>query len=106
MWAERAKEMAALMMIGEGLVTVVEPERHCMLWKAGPRLWERMLDPFVDHPNMTRVLGAAQLALGFWLAVRQWETEETTRPMERVRERGREFARSARMAAREAVGAT
>ena len=104
MWAERTKEMVAMMMIGEGLVTVVEPERHCMLWKAGPRLWERMLEPFVDHPNMTRVLGAAQLALGFWLAARQWEREAAL-PMERMRERVREFARSARNAAREAVGA-
>jgi hypothetical protein len=70
MWTERLIETAAMMMIGDGLLAMVEPRRHCLLWKAGPAWWERTLDPFVDHPNMTRVVGAAGLALGVWLARR------------------------------------
>ena len=71
MWTQRLLEGAAMMMIGDGLLGLVEPRRHCLLWKAGPAWWERTVEPFVEHPNMTRVLGAAELALGVWLAHRE-----------------------------------
>ena len=88
MWARRAMEVTAMMMIGDGLLALTEPQRHCMLWKAGPRFWERMMEPFVDHPTMTRALGAAELALGFWLATVQ-RPQEPAQSIEQVRSAGR-----------------
>ncbi|HXE54335.1 MAG TPA: hypothetical protein VN541_15035 [Tepidisphaeraceae bacterium] len=88
MWARRATELTAMMMIGDGLLSLAEPRRHCMLWHAGPRFWERMMEPFIDHPNMTRALGAAEFALGFWLATAQLPEEPVT-SIEQVRSAGR-----------------
>lgn len=69
MWVQRAKECVAMLMIGDGMLAMIEPERHCLVWRAGPRFWQAMLDPFIEHPNVTRAVGAAELALGCWLAM-------------------------------------
>jgi hypothetical protein len=66
-----AKESLAIMMIGDGLVTLVDPVRHCRLWMKGPRPWQRFLNVFVEHPVITRGLALGELALGIWLAERQ-----------------------------------
>jgi hypothetical protein len=66
-----AKESLAMVMIGDGVMTLVDPERHCRLWMKGPEAWRRFLDFFVEHPVMTRGLALAELGLGVWLAERQ-----------------------------------
>jgi len=68
MWAARTKETIAMLMIGDGLLAVVEPRRHCELWKAGPPFWRALVDPLVENPALARIVGAAEMAAGFWLA--------------------------------------
>jgi hypothetical protein len=67
----RLLEVVGIMMIGEGVLAAVDPRGHTRLWSRGPRAWEAMIEPFVEHPTMTRCLGAAEAAVGFWLATRQ-----------------------------------
>lgn len=68
MLAKRLLETAAMLMIGDSVLALVEPRRHVDLWAEGPRPWERMVEPFARHPNMTRALGAVGLGVGLWLA--------------------------------------
>ena len=71
MIADRLKECLAMMMIGDGVLAVVEPGHHVRLWEGGPRWWTSMVEPFEDRATLTRCLGAAEIALGVWLARRQ-----------------------------------
>jgi hypothetical protein len=71
MVAERLAELVGMLMIGDGVLAVLEPEHHMRLWRQGPAAWERIMDPFVKRPGLTRRLGAAEVALGVWLASRQ-----------------------------------
>ncbi|HVT29509.1 MAG TPA: hypothetical protein VHE81_15945 [Lacipirellulaceae bacterium] len=69
--SRRAFECIAISMIGDGLLAVIEPERHILLWRSGPRWWRKIMQPFVDNPTLTRCVGAAETAFGFWLASAQ-----------------------------------
>jgi hypothetical protein len=70
-------------MIGDGALAFVEPRRHALLWRSGPAAWRWMIEPFVRRPGLTRWLGAAEVAAGFWLAARQrprWERDYLAPP--------------------------
>jgi hypothetical protein len=75
MIAKRAMECVAMMMIGDGVLALVEPRRHVSLWVAGPRWWRAMMEPFLDRPGLSRCVGAGEVALGVWLAHRQSSME-------------------------------
>lgn len=92
MWSQRIKETVAMMMIGDGLLALAEPERHCQLWMAGPQFWQRAVEPFVENPPLARALGAVELVAGFWLASRQY-VEEPRRSTQRIRTSLRSAAR-------------
>ena len=68
---QRILETIGMLMIGDGVLGVVEPEKHCRLWQRGPDMWQRMIEPFVHHPGWTRVFGTVEVGLGMWLASRQ-----------------------------------
>jgi hypothetical protein len=67
----RAKECFAMMMIGDGVLAIVDPVRHISLWKNGPSWWQAMIEPFARRPEMTRLVGVAETLAGVWLAARQ-----------------------------------
>lgn len=71
MFSERMKECVAMMMIGDGVLAVVDPVRHMSLWERGPSWWRAMIDPFVRQPELTRCIGVAEALAGVWLASRQ-----------------------------------
>jgi hypothetical protein len=71
MFSERFKELIGMIMIGDGVLAFLEPERHAQLWQAGPPAWEQMMEPFVRRPELGRWLGAAGILCGIWLASRQ-----------------------------------
>ena len=70
-WSRRFVELASLMMIGDGLMGLCFPRRYAMFWRFGPEAWRDVADYLHDHPEMVRTLGAAEAALGVWLASRQ-----------------------------------
>jgi len=65
------KESLAMMMIGDALVTLVDPQRHCRLWMKGPEKWREFVSLFVQHPGIARGLAVGELGLGMWLAEKQ-----------------------------------
>ncbi len=68
---KRLKELLGMMMIGDGMLSLLDPKRHCLLWEIGPPPCREFIDEFVQHPGLTRLLGAVELGLGVWLASRQ-----------------------------------
>ena len=66
-----AKESLAMIMIGDALMTLVDPQRHCRLWMKGPEKWRQFINVFVQHPGITRGLALGELGLGMWLAEKQ-----------------------------------
>lgn len=73
MLARRSKELAAIALIGDGVVGFVAPTRHSLLWRSGPRDYAEAMEWFAENPNLVRALAAAEVGLGLWLALRQYE---------------------------------
>jgi hypothetical protein len=71
MVGRRLKEIAALMMIGEGIIGAVIPRRHLRLWKFGPKKYQKFIDASARRPNLMRIASAAEAGLGLWWAMRQ-----------------------------------
>lgn len=67
----RLMEILAILLVGDGVVAFLEPQRHTQLWLRGPGLWQEIMAPFVQNPPLTRWTGAVEAALGLWLASRQ-----------------------------------
>jgi len=61
--------------MGDAIVELVSPRQHSLLWEAGP-WWSRSIARFfAENPNLMRLLGAAQLGFGLWLALRQYRED-------------------------------
>ncbi len=72
MWARRIKETFAIIAIGDGAIELLAPTQHSLLWDAGPESVRRIARFFAENPSYMRLLGAAQIAFGVWLALRQY----------------------------------
>lgn len=70
-WGSRAAEMAAIFMVGDGLIGLLQPRRHVDLWKNDALGTEKLVKPFVDHPGRRRLYAVVQIATGLALAARQ-----------------------------------
>lgn len=70
MWAARLGDTVGIVLIGDGVVGLLNPQRHARLWRRGPGPYRQLMDTFVARPGLTRVLSAIELAVGVWLARR------------------------------------
>jgi hypothetical protein len=66
----RAAEMAAVFMIGDGLLGLFQPTRHVDLWRSDVAAVDLLVRPFGGHPGRRRLYGLVQAAAGFALASR------------------------------------
>ncbi|MFN3522157.1 MAG: hypothetical protein ACK4YQ_07900 [Phenylobacterium sp.] len=64
----RTFETLGMMMIGDGVLAMIEPRRHVALWRTGPPSWSRALRYFEERPALTAALGLVEVGLGLWLA--------------------------------------
>jgi hypothetical protein len=67
----RVGESAGMLMIGDGVLGIIHPREHCLLWRGGPAWWRSTIDWFTSHPGTTRGFAAAEILAGLWLARRQ-----------------------------------
>ncbi|NTS64385.1 hypothetical protein HRV97_04325 [Sphingomonas sp. HHU CXW] len=65
---KRASEMAAVFMIGDGLLGLLQPTRHVDLWRSDLRPVDALVSPFGGKPTRRRLYGLAQLTAGIALA--------------------------------------
>ena len=64
----RAAEMAAVFMIGDGLLGLLQPERHVALWRSDVGAADALVRPFAGRPGRRRAYGLLQLGAGVLLA--------------------------------------
>lgn len=71
MVGKRFKEIAAIIMIGEGIIGALIPGRHVRLWEFGPKRYRNFIKASAKRPNLFRIASAAEAGLGVWWALRQ-----------------------------------
>jgi uncharacterized protein YjeT (DUF2065 family) len=69
-WKRRRVEALATLTVGDGLIEFLAPKGHSQSWVVGPASTRRIGMWLVDNPERMRVLGAAQVVVGVWLALR------------------------------------
>ena len=65
---KRLLELAGLILIGDGVMGLLHPRRHSLLWHFGPQLAKAVTEELAEHPKTSRAIYAAELAAGFALA--------------------------------------
>uniref|UniRef100_A0A372IUY8 Uncharacterized protein n=2 Tax=Paracidobacterium acidisoli TaxID=2303751 RepID=A0A372IUY8_9BACT len=58
----RWKDMAAMLLIGDGVMAMLCPHRDTSVWKMGPPEWNSLMKYLDDRPALTRLVGAVQVA--------------------------------------------
>ena len=71
-WARRTKETFAILAIGDGIIELISPREHSLLWEVGPEGIRKVARFSAENPQYMRLIGAAQIAFGLWLALRQY----------------------------------
>lgn len=71
----RLLELGALFLIGEGIMGLINPRRHSMLWHVGPQLAKALTEELAEHPNAARAIYLAEAAAGVALAMLQTHDE-------------------------------
>ncbi|WP_305173128.1 hypothetical protein [Sphingomonas aurea] len=66
----RTAEMAAVFMIGDGLLGILQPTRHVELWRSRFVIVDNLVRPFGGRPGRRRGYGVVQLVAGLALASR------------------------------------
>jgi hypothetical protein len=66
--SKRLLELFGLILIGDGLMGLLRPRRHSLLWHVGPQLAKAVTEELADHPQTARAVYAAELAVGVALA--------------------------------------
>ncbi len=66
--SKRLLELGGLILIGDGLMGLLHPRRHSLLWHFGPELAKAVTEELADHPKTSRAVYAAELAVGVALA--------------------------------------
>jgi hypothetical protein len=72
----RLLELGGLILIGDGLMGLLFPRRHSLLWHVGPQLAKAVTEELADHPTTARTIYAAEIALGVVLATTQLSDED------------------------------
>ena len=65
---KRAAEMAAVFMIGDGMLGLLQPSRHVDLWRSRVGPVDALVRPFGGKPGRRRGYGLVQIAGGIVLA--------------------------------------
>ncbi len=71
----RAKHFAAMVMISDGVMAVIDPARDVSAWDHGPKVWRRLMGGLSKRPGLTRAIGVVQIAGGIYWALKQEEME-------------------------------
>lgn len=57
-------EIMAIMMIGDGVIGVLQPCEHVSRWADGPEPWRQMMTTLAERPQLVRAASLVKLALG------------------------------------------
>ncbi|HEY5380646.1 MAG TPA: hypothetical protein VIJ65_00190 [Acidobacteriaceae bacterium] len=65
----------AMVLIGDGVMALINPRSDAKAWRRGPKLWRLLMGELADRPGLTRAIGAAQVVGGVWWALHQDEAD-------------------------------
>ena len=65
---KRSAEMAAVFMIGDGALGLLQASRHVALWRSSVPAVDLLVRPFAGKPGRRRSYGLLQIAAGIALA--------------------------------------
>lgn len=65
-----------MVLIGDGILGVVQPSRHVARWESGP--WARSLERARRRPTLVRVMAGAEVLVAVWYAGRLSGRERTS----------------------------
>ncbi|HEV3149403.1 MAG TPA: hypothetical protein VGY94_00530 [Acidobacteriaceae bacterium] len=68
--ALRLKHITSMVLVGDGLLALINPEREALAWRMGPEPFRSLMGYMAKRPTLTRWVGAAQIGLGIWWALR------------------------------------
>lgn len=71
MWLRRIRQLVALVIVGDGVVGFFKPRWHSLLWDLGPEPYRNLMQRFAREPGTARMIYAAEVVVGTWLATRQ-----------------------------------
>lgn len=73
MWlsSKRSQHFVAMVLIGDGVMALIHPERDAHAWKKGPKPWRQLMHALSERPTLTRAIGVAQITAGVLWALRQ-----------------------------------
>lgn len=64
-----APDVAAIVLIGDGVVGALTPAQHVRRYEAGPVWWRTTMRWFAAHPSYTRRLAIMEAILGVLLTL-------------------------------------
>jgi hypothetical protein len=64
----RVVELGALFLIGDGVMGLIKPRWHSLLWHFGPELMKAATEELSTHPKTARAVYLAELGAGVALA--------------------------------------
>ena len=67
----RWKHFTAMVLIGDGVMALIHPQKDALAWKGGPDAWKKLMHALHERPNLTRAIGAAQIAGAVYWALQQ-----------------------------------
>lgn len=67
----RIVQLGALFLIGDGVMGLIKPRWHSLLWHFGPELARAVTEELAENPKIARSVYLAEAAIGIALAARQ-----------------------------------
>ncbi|HEY1771000.1 MAG TPA: hypothetical protein VGG02_12175 [Chthoniobacterales bacterium] len=64
----RVLQFGALILIGDGVMGLIKPRWHSLLWHFGPELARAATEELAEHPKTARTIYLAEAALGIAIA--------------------------------------
>lgn len=68
---KRVQHFVTMVLIGDGVMALVHPQRDAHAWRKGPKLWRSLMEELAKRPMLTMAIGATQIAGGIWWALAQ-----------------------------------
>src|SRR5919106_6612581 len=65
-------ETTAMLLIGDGVLALLRPSEHCLIWRTANGGWRSAVDWFAARPTLVRACGIAEVGVGLWLANSQY----------------------------------
>jgi len=72
MWTKRIKDLVAMLLIGDGALTLIGARESALVWRFGPEGLRGSTSWQADHPSFMRLEGLASIGLGVLLAWLQY----------------------------------